>query len=229
VFRSLDNGDTWEQIGLAGFYINSLVIDSQNNLYAGSIGNNGLGIFCSQDNGETWAAIKTDVFVSGIALLPNDHIYIACTNEHGTQGGVFCSTDYGESWEMLNTGLINENVEGIHYSSDGYLYVYGYYLPLHRSNYPVYTSSHSANSLLDTLYLYPNPVSDFLFIELKEAINNEAIVELNLINLTGCIVFEKKFSGIEYCKLDLYEVPAGIYVLSIKTTKHNYKHKILKI
>lgn len=229
VFRSLDNGDTWEQIGLAGFYIHSLVIDSQNNLYAGSIGNNGVGIYRSQDNGESWTPLKNDVFVSGIAITPSDHIYIACTNEHGTQGGVFCSTDYGESWEMLNTGLSNENVDGIHYSLDGYLYSYGYYLPVHRSNDPVYTVINSHTSNEKRLNVFPNPANDFLFIEFRSPLVSENQVYFQLVDLMGNVMLDKRLTTKTSFKINLQEMPLGIYILSIKTSKENYKQMILKI
>ena len=115
-------------------------------LYAGSIGENGIGVYKSVDNGASWWGIKNDVFVENITITPDDVIYIGCTNEHGTQGGVFRSTDGGMNWEMLNSGLDTNQeqcVYGLTLSPDGYLYAYGF--TIHRSAEkvfdPIYTIS----------------------------------------------------------------------------------------
>jgi hypothetical protein len=155
VYRSFDYGETWDYAGLSGYFIKTLANDSQGNVYAGSVGNFGIGIYRSQDQGLTWTALKNDVFVESIVITPEDHIYIGCSNEHGSQGGVFVSTDYGENWEMINSGLNNENVYGLCYSPDGYLYAYGDHL--HRSQTPVFSEIETQINNSEEFLVYPNP------------------------------------------------------------------------
>ncbi len=152
VYRSTDNGDSWQLIGLYDYYIWDVNVDSQGNLYAGSVGNIGTGIYKSTDNGESWVCLRYDVFVANIVITPDDVIYIGCTNEHGTQGGVFRSFDGGNSWEMINSGLTGSQeqcVYGLTMSPDGYLYAYGF--TIHRSAEqvfdPVYNITASASPL----------------------------------------------------------------------------------
>ncbi len=151
VYLSMDNGDTWEYVGLWNHYIRSLATNSQGTLFAGSIGE-GVGIYSSDDNGETWTGLKNDVFVTSIVVTPEDVIYIGCSNEHGTQGGVFRSFDDGETWEMINSGIEGywqQCIYGLSLAPDGYLYAYGHYL--FRTGEPVfsvvYTISASANPI----------------------------------------------------------------------------------
>ncbi len=56
IYRSIDNGDSWEQVGLNNYYISSLAVNSNGVLFAGSRGNyltGGGGVFKSEDNGNT--------------------------------------------------------------------------------------------------------------------------------------------------------------------------------
>src|SRR5690242_9599841 len=66
-------------------------------VYAGSFG---MGIFRSEDRGQTWTAVNTglsDPFILSLTAGPNGMIYA------GTfRGGVFRTKDGGKSWESFN-------------------------------------------------------------------------------------------------------------------------------
>jgi photosystem II stability/assembly factor-like uncharacterized protein len=149
VYRSADNGDTWTHAGLPNKYISSLAVNSQGDIFAGSVGDHYLyygGLYKSTDNGGTWVELRNDVLVTSIVITPDDHIYFG-SNEYGDQAGVFFSNDHGETWERIISGLIgpsNQKIEGLSLAPDGYLYAYGNHL--HRSAEPVYPAVYNVSA-----------------------------------------------------------------------------------
>ncbi|MEZ4972673.1 MAG: T9SS type A sorting domain-containing protein [Cyclobacteriaceae bacterium] len=101
IYRSLDNGDTWEERnnGMPDSYVYCIINDG-NTVY---IGTSSSGIFASTDNGDSWQPKNnglTNMVVFSLALFENQ-IYA------GTNAGIFISTDNGESWSPSNNGLTN--------------------------------------------------------------------------------------------------------------------------
>ena len=113
VFRSMDNGETWEAIhtGLAW----ALLFNCDGHLFAGASGE----VLRSTDNGETWddGSGLPPFLVQSLAVNGDGHIFA------GTEGsGVFRSTDNGETWEAINTGMTDSVVWALLVHSDGHLF-----------------------------------------------------------------------------------------------------------
>ena len=103
VYRSEDNGDTWEFSGLYDEYVSSLAINSAGVIFAGSRGNQldgGGGVFKSEDNGNTWTELTGAIWVTSMVIDTNDIIYVGAEINSG-QGGVFRSVDNGLTWERM--------------------------------------------------------------------------------------------------------------------------------
>jgi photosystem II stability/assembly factor-like uncharacterized protein len=120
LYRSNDNGENWtEFINLItnDNPIRSLVINSDNYLFAGSYGS---GIFRSTDDGESWIQINnglTSLLITALAINSNNDIFA------GTLGsGIFCSTDNGENWILKNNGLNNGFIKCIIINGDDYIF-----------------------------------------------------------------------------------------------------------
>ena len=108
VYRTVDNGLTWQEIGVASTPIWALGIDhgvlanaSDDVMYAGSFGD---GAYKSTDQGFTWTQTGlTDAhvfdFTFGSVGAIVDAIFAA------TSKGVMYSTDDGTTWTVLNAGL----------------------------------------------------------------------------------------------------------------------------
>jgi len=231
VYRSFDNGDTWEFAGLSNYFITSFATNSQGTLFAGSIGGSGVGIYSSDDNGETWAGLKNDVFVTSIVVTPEDVIYIGCSNEHGTQGGVFRSFDNGETWEMINTGLIgweNQNVYGLTLSPDGYLYAYGRHL--HRSVEPVFLSNSIQQPNDFETTIYPNPFTSNLNISLSHNYIDSKNTIVIIYDVLGNIVIKQRLRGYSnHFTINTEFLKTGFYFLSIEANGKRYSKSIIKI
>jgi photosystem II stability/assembly factor-like uncharacterized protein len=100
VYYSSDGGETWEQKGLEGRIIYSLISDQFGEVYAATKNN---GVYKTQDQGLKWRLINEGLKnynIFRINISPSNILY-ACSE---TEGGIYKSYDYGELWEI--TGVI---------------------------------------------------------------------------------------------------------------------------
>jgi ELWxxDGT repeat protein len=74
------------------------------------------------------------------------------------------------------------------------------------------------------LTIYPNPVKSNLNISLK---NNELIQQIDLYNLVGQKVYQKKVSSVKKVKANLSHLASNIYIVKIKTENSIYSGKII--
>jgi photosystem II stability/assembly factor-like uncharacterized protein len=98
--------DFWKQTNgpKGNGLVNSIIIDSSGNVFAGTYRN---GIYRSTDYGDNWTHINTDltgVSVVSFAINSFGHIYA------GTDSGVYRSTDNGDNWTKI---IIDSNIYGI--------------------------------------------------------------------------------------------------------------------
>ncbi len=70
---------------------------------------------------------------------------------------------------------------------------------------------------------YPNPATDILVVELNGFEKNATIL---ISNLTGQVVFSKEFYDSKF-KLDLNEIPSGMYTITVRTKNTEQTQKLL--
>jgi photosystem II stability/assembly factor-like uncharacterized protein len=105
VFKSTDNGQSWNQInaGLTDTRINCLAFFANSHVFAGTWSQ---GIFRSTDDGQSWMAMNTGLTdlsppgIRGIDFSPTGIVFAAGSR------GMFRSTDEGMSWRTANKGII---------------------------------------------------------------------------------------------------------------------------
>jgi WD40 repeat protein len=118
IYKSTNNGQTWEYSGLNGKGVYALEICPNGDIIAGVFS----GIFKSIDSGNSWYEVYYGIEnITCLLSLSNGYILAGGT---GNSHGVFRSTDYGESWDTVYIfpGFGEENIETISLSPEGYIY-----------------------------------------------------------------------------------------------------------
>jgi photosystem II stability/assembly factor-like uncharacterized protein len=92
VFRSVDAGRNWYQVGLSGYTVSALAATSNGILYAETPDAFGSPIWRSIDSGQTWEQIVPNMLTNDLATLSDSTVFAA------TPRGVLRSTDQGVTW-----------------------------------------------------------------------------------------------------------------------------------
>jgi len=103
VYRSMDEGISWELMGLENKTIYSLAINELGYIYAGSTGGlSNYSIHRSVDNGQSWEGIYLgSENVICIKSFPGGLMF--ATSGTGSYISVIMSTDYGNTWQEVIT------------------------------------------------------------------------------------------------------------------------------
>ncbi|WP_456427183.1 T9SS type A sorting domain-containing protein [Rhodocaloribacter sp.] len=127
IYVSIDDGLTWQLLGLQGQTISAVAVRGPNlyasveNLDADITSPQGI-IYHSNDGGETWTEVLFLRFApTSMVLAPDGSVYAS-----GRIRSVLRSTDDGNTWEWVSTGLPDPDSTGTRtlvLHSDGYLYV----------------------------------------------------------------------------------------------------------
>jgi ligand-binding sensor domain-containing protein len=105
IYRSTDNGETIEKVGLDTLSLRCISFDDNNYVYAGT---NGQGVYRSTDNGNSWSYFGMDGYNIYSFYKDSNGDFYAGTYFYG----VFRSTDGGASWNEFNNGLKYETITG---------------------------------------------------------------------------------------------------------------------
>ncbi len=107
IFRSIDNGENIEKVGLDTLTVRSFMIDSSGVIYAGTQYH---GLYSSNDDGNNWTFLGLEGY-SIYSISKNSDNHIFCGTLYN---GVMRSTDNGGSWTQQNSGLINYQINNVY-------------------------------------------------------------------------------------------------------------------
>ncbi|MBI1763937.1 MAG: hypothetical protein HYR56_21135 [Acidobacteria bacterium] len=115
VFRSTDNGLSWQERGSPGGGRINAIVSKDGALFAGLAGGAVLGVFRSADQGQTWRALTSGLPNNGtpavFALTLNSNaLYVGTLFYSNNQPQVYGSLDNGESWFPVGSSSIGFNV-----------------------------------------------------------------------------------------------------------------------
>lgn len=130
LFRSMDGGDNWTEVGewdfSGNFHLKDLVVAPDGSLFAATscLAFSCGGVHYSGDRGSTWTTRGlTNTKVYGLAVSPNfaaDQMIFAAT-----ESGIYRSTDGGLSWSRVHSQTTNKIKISPGFSSDHTLFASG--------------------------------------------------------------------------------------------------------
>ena len=72
--------------------------------------------------------------------------------------------------------------------------------------------------------IYPNPANDYCLLDLTLITND---TEVTLIDILGKPVYNFHHTATKQINIDLTQIPAGIYLIRVKTTTHTFYNKLI--
>ena len=107
VYRSTDGGFTWSRTNLGDGVVESIVVDSSGNLFAGgSVSLGGRGVWRSTNDGDSWARVDSSNPIHAIVQVSREMLF--ASNENGP---LLRSTDSGNTWiQVAGSTYINSFV-----------------------------------------------------------------------------------------------------------------------
>jgi len=234
VYRSTDNGENWEHLGLLNHYVQGIGLSPSGDVYAAVYGHHYTGIGgCYRYNESTasWIELtQKDFNYSDIVINSENILFLGISNALGGPGGVYCSNDGGVSWQWNNTGLSENSAIHVWLSPDEYVYALTYSShKLHRSINPtVSTKEEKINDFC--VDFYPNPFVNDIYINFPckmLSTNNE----LFIYDIKGELIKKINILNNQYSqivKLNTANWPIGIYFYRIHSNDNVQSGKIIK-
>ncbi|MDR0969656.1 MAG: T9SS type A sorting domain-containing protein [Lentimicrobiaceae bacterium] len=211
LYRSYDQGDTWEHIAPEVDFIEHLAINSKDDIFIASAG---IG-FCVLRAGATTVETFPDIIYIPYDVVVDyaDHVYVKSLN-------MYVSYDDGIAFEnMENVGILR-----FHTGKDNFLYSYSYnHNRIYRSTLPMLSIEEQPKTKFN-LNFYPNPARDNLTIYSTEIKENTTV---SVYDLLGKKLFETMMRN-ENQVVDISMLQAGIYMLKAQTSNQTFTSKFIK-
>lgn len=226
IYKSVDNGNTWQYTGLQGYQVKNIEINSLGDIF---IGARDMGTYAIYHDYPDEIKFIHEASNMGMVLNSVGYIYINSDWSYGT----LQSTDNGNSFEWVSVGASNGPTGDIYIDTDDY--VYGIYENssnfLFKSIKPTYTAliNQPSNKVL-SVKISPNPVRNILTCVfnnngLQDGLNEVLIVNsLNQLIFYDTIIIEKGT-----CQLNVAKFSDGIYTIILKKRKLIILAKFVKL
>ncbi len=219
-FRSLDDGETWQNIGITNTFLRSVVVNSNGTIMAGGFDAN--KVYRSFDNGENWE-LSGNILADVMETYGND-LLIAGGNINSNHGCWF-SEDWGNTWVDIDDNVLNDRIATISISPNNTIYIKSGTTPstsqLFKSINPILINKKIEKRPL--LNVFPNPCKS----RIRILSNNETYFnEYILIDHLGRTV---KTDNINDNTIDISNLKTGFYMLILISESENVKVKIEKI
>ncbi|WMJ72720.1 FG-GAP-like repeat-containing protein [Cytophagaceae bacterium ABcell3] len=161
--------------------------------------------------------------IISVKPIPEATITVEGYTLHATEGA------HSYEW-FLNGSLLEENTASINAYEEGLYKVIvhseaGCSDTSEQVNATVTVSSLLPDSENFSVSIFPNPVTDILFIETKQ---QNTPVDIEIFNLQGVKVMDKKTHKGESQKTDIRHLSAGTYIITITTEDTKAAFKIVK-
>ena len=218
--RSLDNGDTWENIGITDKHLHNIEVNANGDII---VGGESAAIYVSTDLGSNWT-LQTNIHTTALESDTEDRLFA------GVQGysnnGMRFSENWGGSWTNLNDSILYPYIHQISISYNNIVYLQckgmsAQNAQLFRSINPILNNMHYGMPS-SNIEAFPNPVSNMLFIKLRPPFNCEKYV---IYNLDLQII---KSDYLNNGQVDMSDINSGLYIIELESGERIDRLKIIK-
>ncbi len=217
VYRSTDNGDTWQNVnGIPATYNFSIAFSPDGDIFIGGGGEGG-GVYRSTDDGVDWTNLQEGLTNSGILSLatnPGGSIYA------GTFDGIFNSNDSGATWNYIGEGLASTRINSLIFTQSQYLLTGTSGSGIFKSINPFITGIKDNKNLPAAFSLkqnYPNPFNPST--KINYTLPADEKVVLKVYNIIGRevaeLVNQNETAGEHSLQFDGSGLSSGVYFYSI--------------
>lgn len=217
-YRSLDNGENWENTGITDIFLDFIEVSPAGMIITGG---EDADLFQSEDRGNTWTE-REYVGANRINRDYNGTLY-AYNDYWPKWKGYRISGDWGTSWSDPDSITIDKYVIGLSISDQQYIYlitsnssdsdtcIYRSINPILKNKVPVKK---------DQFSVYPNPVvSQIRLNYLPDKATNYVISDV-----TGKEIISGKLSS---SVINVSQLPSGIYMISVYGLKESATAKFI--
>ena len=256
LYVSTDKGTSWEhiQIEIDGQGVVNNLIDGRESLaleispddsiyysLTGASGTVGVEMVLKNSyegaiTGINWTIVRTHnlgwfwMYRASHSLLFMDSKHILGSTVGGaTSAGPVASNNYGNYWVINSTGIdaINGNYNRMYMAKNADKRVY---LIQEMDNQLYYTDAYKSpkvgieEPLVTALKVYPNPASDILNFKVEDEWMSGY---LTIFDMAGRVYAKENINN-SSSKINISELPAGIYIIQLRTEKGNFNTKFTK-
>jgi hypothetical protein len=217
-YRSLDNGENWENIGITDLFLDFIDVNPLGMIITGG---EDADLFQSEDNGNTWTE-REYVGANRINRDINGTLY-AYNDYWPKWKGYRVSSDWGTLWSDSDSNTIDKYVKGLSISDQQYIYLITSKsldgdTCLYRSTNPILANKLPVKT--DQFSVYPNPVASQIRLNyLPDKAENYVITDV-----TGKQVISGNLSS---AGIDVSLLHSGIYLISVYGLKESATAKFI--
>ncbi len=227
VYRSDNDGESWDLVGLESYAVTSLASNSYNYLYASVYNASYGGVYKSLDsNGETWEYIYDENrLVNDLKVNQYNTLFIGCATQ-GFPGGIHYKNENGTTWIDITGDLPYRHIDNIFISPNNFIYILNQQANLLcKLSNPIthYDESYERNKFL----IFPNPSVNNFNISILESGSFDLVIE----DLNGVEVFYRKIKteNSQNILISTINLIPGIYFVKVSNHEHSYITKIVKL
>ncbi|MCF8395694.1 MAG: T9SS type A sorting domain-containing protein [Melioribacteraceae bacterium] len=220
--------DQWEYIeDIEEVDVTALLCDENENLWIGT-GFYGLGYYNgdSLQNYHIENSGLIDNRITGLTYNDKKDLWVS------TLGGISVFDQSSDTWEnltILNSGLASSMINCLAYNPTTEKMIIGSYANMGLSVYDPFSASIDNNRKEKNNYvfdLYPNPAQDYVNIETLEPLSNE--YSWSIFNINGREIIKGESSN-ALTKINISNIPDGLYMIKIKCRESMQTKKIIKL
>ncbi|MGA2296902.1 MAG: T9SS type A sorting domain-containing protein [FCB group bacterium] len=186
-----------------------------------AIGTEKNGIYYSSDYGDSWISKNnglSNLQINAVIII-NDKIFAGTAG-----GGIFLSSDSCNSWSAQNDSLSNLNILSLAHNNK-YIFAgtQGGLFRAKLSDFGITNVNDLSNE--QNFSLFPNPVSDYLYLN----IGNNNYTEIKIYNELGIPVFARTIQEINNLKIDTRDYSPGVYFCQIKAGSYTETRRFIVV